>query len=348
MNFQQLRYVRAAVLHNFNLTEVGTRLCTSQSGVSKQIRDLETELGIDIFVRRGKRLVGLTNAGAHAADVIERILQKTENLKCLSAQFLAQDEGRLTIAATHNQASYVLPSVLARFTRKFPSVKVELRQGIPRYVADMLLSGEADIGIATEGLDDFGDLLTVNCFDWDHVVIVPEGHPLSQLFAPTLEDISAYPLITYSQDFSGGPAVLGKFEQAGIVPDIRLTAMDADVIKTYVRLGMGVGIVAQMSMANGGSDGLIVLPQPERLFPHSSTKAAVLKGSLLRNFAYDLIDLLAPHADRAALMAGKPSARGGMAVANFTDRLDLHFDWSRVGSNAALHASYDDLSALVP
>jgi len=331
MNFQQLRYVRSAVHNDLNLTEVANQLFTSQSGVSKQIRDLEAELGIDIFVRRGKRLVGLTKAGSHASDVIERILTETENLKRLSAQFVAEDKGRLTIAATHNQASYVLPPVLVRFSQAFPDVEVEIRQGTPRYVSDMLLRGEADLGIATEALDDVPDLLTLTCFEWDHVVVVPEGHELAALAEPTLADIAAFPLITYSRDFSGGSVVLDAFEQAGLCPDIRLTAMDADVIKTYVRLGMGVGVVAQMAMVNGKGGGLTVLPQSHRLFPHSSTKVALLKGSLLRNFAYSLIDMLAPHVPRNVLTGAKPMPALPEGLASFDKREDLHFDWRGTG-----------------
>ncbi len=333
MNFQQLRYVRAAVHNDLNLTEVANQLFTSQSGVSKQIRDLEAELGIDIFVRRGKRLVGLTKAGSHAAEVIERIIHEAENLKRLSAQFVAEDKGRLTIAATHNQASYVLPPVLVHLSRAFPDVEVEIRQGTPRYVSDMLLRGEADLGIATEALDEVSDLATFPCFDWDHVVIVPEDHALARLPAPSLADIAAYPLITYSRDFSGGSVVVDAFDKAGLSPDLRLTAMDADVIKTYVRLGMGVGVVAQMAMVNGPADGLAVVPQSSRLFPHSSTKVALLKGSLLRNFAYSLVEMLAPHIPRKVLTGARPMPPLTEGLASFAQRPDLHFNW-----NAALHA----------
>jgi len=335
MNFQQLRYVRTAIHNDLNLTEVANQLCTSQSGVSKQIRDLEAELRIDIFVRRGKRLVGLTKAGVHAADVIERILHETDNLKRLSAQFVAEDKGRLTIAATHNQASYVLPPVLVHFTQRFPEVEVEIRQGTPRFVTDMLLRGEADLGVATEALDDVGDLLTIPCFDWDHVVIVPEGHDLARHPNPTLADLAAFPLITYSRDFSGGSLVIDAFTDAGLSPDIRLSAMDADVIKTYVRLGMGIGIVSQMAIVNGKSDGLEVLPHSSALFPHSSTKLAMLKGSLLRNYAYSLAEMLAPHVDHAVLTGAKPyrPAKGEAPPVHFVDRIDLHFDWT--GTHAA-------------
>ena len=324
MNFQQLRYVAAAAHHDLNLTEVANQLFISQSAVSKQIRELEAELGIDIFVRRGKRLVGLTEAGIHASAVIEGILKGSDNLKRLSAQFAAEDQGRLTIATTHNQASYVLPSVLLRFTQDFPKVVVEIRQGTPQYVADMLLRREADVGIATEALDDVSGLVTVPAFDWSHVVIVPEWHDLANLPEPTLSDIAAYPLITYSRDVTGGSAVHDAFEQADLYPDLRLTAMDADVIKTYVRLGMGVGVVAEMAAANGEMDGLVALAGSHRLFPSSSTKVALLKGSLLRNFAYNLVEALAPQIPRAGLTGARPIIPPQQPLATFAQRTDLH------------------------
>ena len=248
MNFQQLRYVRSAVQNGLNLTKVANELFTSQSGVSKQIRELETELRIEIFVRRGKRLVGLTPAGESAARVIEQLLQEAENLKRLSDQFAAADKGRLIIAATHNQANYVLPQILFRFGDLFPEVEIELRQGSPQFVVDALLKGEADIGVATEAVDGHPHLQTFPCFTWEHVAIAPRGHPLLELASPTLADIAQYPIVTYNAEFSGGSQVQDAFERAGLEADFRLRAMDADVIKTYVRLGAGIGIIAQMAI----------------------------------------------------------------------------------------------------
>lgn len=305
MNFQQLRYVRAAIQNNLNLTEVANQLATSQSGVSKQIKELETELRIDIFVRRGKRLVGLTKAGQNAAQVIERLLHQADNLKRISEQFAQQNKGRLIIAATHNQANYVLPSILVRFSQLFPDVEIELRQGTPKYVVDMLVRGEADIGIATEAVDDFPELQTYPCFTWEHVAIVPPDHPLMRLEKPSLTDVARYPIITYNPEFSGRSQINRAFEEAGLDFDIRLTAMDADVIKTYVRLGMGVGIVAQMAVTNGSTEALAVIEGSHRFFSASITKIAILKGSLLRNYAYRLIEMLAPHLDAAVLSGAK-------------------------------------------
>jgi DNA-binding transcriptional LysR family regulator len=327
MNFQQLKYVRAAVQNKLNLTKVANELFTSQSGVSKQIKELEAELKFEIFIRRGKRLVGLTEAGENAARVIDRLLQESDNLKKVSQQFAQADKGRLIVAATHNQATYVLPPVLLRFTQQFPDVEVELRQGSPSEVVEMLTRGDADIGVATEAVDGRPELLTIPCFTWNHVVIVPPDHALARIAEPSLVEIAQYPIVTYSAGFSGGAQVANAFEQAGLEPDIRLTATDADVIKTYVRLGMGVGILAQMAIENGPANDLVTLPHAHRFFNPSSTKIAVQRGALLRNYAYRLIQLLAPHVDIAVLSGAKtssPSARSEQML-TFADRADLQF-----------------------
>jgi LysR family transcriptional regulator, cys regulon transcriptional activator len=327
MNLQQLKYVRAAVQNDLNLTKVAQELYTSQSGVSKQIKELEAELKFEIFMRRGKRLVGLTKAGQSAAEVIDRLLQEADNLKRLSQQFAQADSGRLVIAATHNQANYVLPAVLVRFGEQFPDVDVELRQGSPSYVVDMLVRGEADIGIATEAVDGHPELQTIPCFSWKHVVIVPPGHELCHVVDLTLEQLARYPIITYSPDVTGGSGIVETFERAELEPDIRLAAMDADVIKTYVQLGMGVGIIAQMAADNGSRNGLVTLPGSSRLFGPHSTKIATQRGNLLRNYTYRLIEMLAPHADVGALRKGKPASPSKMPekISSFEERPDLKF-----------------------
>lgn len=322
VNFQQLRYIRAAVEHNFNLTEVAERLFTSQSGVSKQIKELEAELKTDIFVRRGKRLTGLTKAGEDVAPVIERLLNEAENLKRLSERFAQDHRGRLVVAATHNQASYVLPPLLARFSRRYPDVEVELRQGTPRYVTDLLLKGEADIGLATEAVDDYPELQTFACFTWDHVVIVPTGHPLAADPAPTLADIAGHPIVTYTPGFSGRSQIDEAFAAAGLAVDVRMTAMDAEAIKTYVRLGLGVGIIAQMALHNGVADGLVAIGGASRFFRPNTTKVAILKGMLLRNYAYSLIEMCAPQTATVP-SRGKPSAAPCPPL-RFSERADLH------------------------
>ncbi len=329
MNFQQLRYVRAAVKNELNLTKVANELFTSQSGVSKQIRELETELRFDIFVRRGKRLVGLTPAGESAARVVDRLLQEAENLKRLSDQFAQADEGRLIIAATHNQVNYVLPRLLIRFAELFPKVEVELLQGSPAYVADALARGAADIGVATEAVDGNPHLETHACFTWRHVAIAPDTHPLFDIAAPTLADIARYPVITYNAEFSGGSRIIDTFERAGLEVDLRLRAMDADVIKTYVRLGAGVGIVAEMAVGDSSLDGLRVVPGSELLFGSSTTKIALQKGTLLRNYAYEFIAMLAPHLDPQVLSGNARVPRAAIThrgIVGFRDRHDIHVD----------------------
>jgi len=323
MNFQQLRYIRAAVQNDFNLTKVANELFTSQSGVSKQIKELEAELRIEIFVRRGKRLMGLTEAGHSAAQVIDRLLQETENLKRLSDQFAQADRGRLVIATTHNQANYVLPQVLIRFSEEFPQVEVELRQANPGAVVEMLQRGEADIGIATEAIDGQPGLRTFPCFTWEHLAIVPHGHPLEALEEPTLADLAAWPIITYTPEFTGRSNIDAAFEQAGLHPDIRLAAVDADVIKTYVKLGMGVGIVAEMAVANGGAGEFATVKGSNRFFARSSTKIAIPEGALQRNYSHRLILLLAPHLDERTLKGSSSDLKGEEPLRSFAERLDL-------------------------
>lgn len=294
MNFQQLRFVREAVRNNLNLTEVAAVLYTSQSGVSKQIKDLEDELGIELFVRSGKRLTAVTRAGDGAVQIVGRILQETENLRRYASQYAGVDSGRLVIAATHTQARYTLPKVVEEFNRAFPKVTLELHQGTPRQIAAMIGDGEADIGIATEALSQTPDVHAYPCFTWSHRVVVPAGHPLLERATVTLADIAAYPLVTYNEQFTGRKCVDAAFSQAGLVPDLRLTAMDADVIKTYVRRGLGVGIVAEMALEDIGRDGLVVVDTQGELFGSCTTMLAVRDGVFLPSFAYRFIEMFAP------------------------------------------------------
>ncbi len=301
MNFQQLRYVREAVRNDLNLTEASLTLNTSQSGVSKQIRELEIELGIEIFVRKGKRLTGLTRAGEGAVTLIERVLVEAENLKRLASEFSGEDRGRLVIATTHNQARYVLPDVVMKFAQEFPNVQLELRQVTPKQAAGSVLRGEADIAIATEALDQFADLLIFPCFSWRHIAITPRGHALAKIENPTLADIARFPIITYSSEFSGRSQVDAAFRAHALEPDIRLTAMDADVIKLYVERGVGVGIVSEMAVESVCSDDLVIVPNSRSLFSSSVTKVAFQRGALLHAFAYRFVEILAPHLASAHL-----------------------------------------------
>ncbi|SFB84261.1 LysR family transcriptional regulator, cys regulon transcriptional activator [Polaromonas sp. OV174] len=313
MNFQQLRSVREAVRCNFNLTDVAQALHTSQPGVSRQIRELEEELGIELFVRAGKRLTGLTEPGAHVLPIVERLLLESRNLKKAGQEFMAQQNGRLSIAATHSQARYALPPAVQEFRSQFPQVKLHLHQGSPKQVADMLLSGEVDVGIATEALNDYPELVTLPCYRWTHSVIVPPGHPL--LDGPlTLENLARYPLITYDNGFTGRSHIDEAFSQRRLAPNIVLTAMDADVIKTYVQLGMGVGIVASIAYEAERDTALCAL-DAGALFGINLTKLALRRGGYLRGYVYAFITSFAPTLNRASIEKALSDAPDAQAVA---------------------------------
>ncbi|NDY90874.1 CysB family HTH-type transcriptional regulator [Ideonella livida] len=299
MNFQQLRAVREAVRRDFNLTEVALALHTSQPGVSRQIRELEEELGLELFIRSGKRLTGLTAGGQRVVPWVERLLLDAENLHRAGQDFLHGDSGTLSIAATHSQARYALPSAVHDFRTTHPQVQFQLHQGSPVQVAQMLLSGEADIGIASHELAEHPDLVALPCYRWTHSVVVPPGHAL--LNAPlTLERLAAHPLITYEQGYTGRSSIDTAFRRAGLHPQVTLTAMDADVIKTYVGLGLGVGLIAAIAFDEARDAPLQAL-DARQLFPINTTSVAVRRGGLLRAFGYDFIQTFAPHLDRAAV-----------------------------------------------
>ncbi|WP_313032705.1 CysB family HTH-type transcriptional regulator [Massilia alkalitolerans] len=293
MNFQQLRSVREAARRDFNLTEVANALFTSQPGVSRQIRELEEELGVVIFERNGKRLTGLTPPGKGILKIVERLLVEAENLQQASAEFAAQDSGTLTVAVTHTQARYALPQVVQSFRNAFPGVRIALQQSAPEHIAEWVLSGKADIGIATEGLSAFLDLVSFPCYRWSHLVVAPEGHPIFTSSQPLrLEDLAEHPLITYDVGFTGRSHIDAAFVEAGLAPDIVLTAMDSDVIKQYVSLGMGVGIVASMAFDHGRDKGMRAI-EASHLFAPNVTRLAVRKGSYLRAYAYHFIERFA-------------------------------------------------------
>ena len=309
MNFQQLRSVRETVRCHFNLTDVASALHTSQPGVSRQIRELEEELGIELFVRAGKRLTGLTAPGAHVMPIVERLLLECGNLKKAGQDYMAQQDGLLSIAATHSQARYALPSAVQEFRAQFPNVKLHLHQGSPRQVADMLMSGEVDVGIATEALNDYPELVALPCYRWTHSVIVPPGHPLLDL-PLTLESLAQFALITYDTGFTGRMHIDEAFTQRHLAPNIVLTAMDADVIKTYVELGMGVGIVASIAYEAERDTALRALDAGS-LFGINLTKLAVRRGSYLRSYVYAFIESFAPTLKRAIVeqtLSGAPSS----------------------------------------
>lgn len=301
MNFQQLRIVRETVRRNFNLTEVGNALFTSQSGVSKHIKDLEDELGVELFVRKGKRLLGLTEPGKELVVMVERMLRDATNIKQLAQQYSNRDEGRLTVATTHTQARYALPRVVAAFKQAYPKVHLKLHQGSPDEIVQMLLDGEADIGVATEALADVAELASFPYYSWHHAVLVPAGHPLEDVRPLTLEAIAAYPVITYHEGFTGRARIDKAFADAGLAPDIVMSALDADVIKAYVELGLGVGVVASIAYQPGRDDGVRQLETP-RLFPENTARIAVRRGHYLRGFAYRFIEMCAPALTEARVL----------------------------------------------
>ena len=296
MNFQQLRIVRETVRQDFNLTTVANTLFTSQPGVSKHIKDLEDELGIEIFVRRGKRLLGLTEPGKELLTVVERILLDTQNARSIADHFSSRDTGNLVIATTHTQARYALPDVIKRFKREYPKVHLVLRQGSPREIAELLTAGDADIAIATEWLSSVPDVVAFPYYTWHHALIVPQGHPLTTLTplsTITLADIAAYPIITYHEGFTGRTNIDHGFADAGLSPDIVLSAIDADVIKTYVDVGLGIGIVASMAYHPERDSSLVRLEVPH-LFKANTTRLALRRGVYLRSYAYAFIQALVP------------------------------------------------------
>ncbi|MEK7438677.1 MAG: CysB family HTH-type transcriptional regulator [Pseudomonadota bacterium] len=297
MNFQQLRYVRETVRRGLNLTEAANALHTSQPGVSKQIRELEKELGFDIFVRRGKRVTALTEPGKAVLVIVERVLQEAENLKRAARDFSDQDAGALTIATTHTQARYALPRVVGEFKRRYPRVHLTLQQGNPLQLAEMVQAGAADIAIATEALDDFPGLLALPGYTWNHCAVVPPRHALLKAGRLRLEALAQYPIVTYDAAFAGRTHIDAAFAARGIAVDVVLSAIDADVIKTYVELGLGVGIIAAMAF-DAKRDLKLRAIECAHLFHSNTTRVAVKRGSLLRGYAYDFIELFAPALNR--------------------------------------------------
>ncbi|KAA8735624.1 CysB family HTH-type transcriptional regulator [Acinetobacter qingfengensis] len=295
MNFQQLRIIRETVRQNYNLTEASAVLFTSQSGVSKHIKDLEDELGVQLFIRKGKRILGMTEPGYALHKIVERMLVDADNIKRLADDFNDIDEGTLTIATTHTQARYVLPPIINKFKRLFPKVNLVLQQANPSEISELLLRGEADIGIATELLQSEEFIVSVPYYQWKHSIITPNQHPLASLTNIQLQDLQKYPLITYHEGFTGRAKIDKAFKDANIDVDIVMTALDSDVIKTYIELGLGIGIVN--SLAYDPKRDIHLSKIDTDLFGENTTWIAVRKGFLLRGFGYDFISLCYPDAD---------------------------------------------------
>ena len=292
MNLHQFRFVQEAARRNLNLTETAKALHTSQPGVSKAIIELEEELGVDIFARHGKRLKRVTEPGEHVLRSIELIMREVGNLRRIGEQYSAQDSGTLSIATTHTQARYVLPQPVAKLREAFPKVNVSLHQGSPEQVARMLIDEVAEIGIATESLTHYDELVTLPCYEWQHMLVMPRDHPLARKEDVTLEDLASEPLITYHPSFTGRTKIDMAFAARHLHPRIALEAIDSDVIKTYVRLGLGVGIVAEMALKDDGTNSdLLALPAGQ-LFGTNVARVAFKRSVYLRNFVYKFAELV--------------------------------------------------------
>ncbi len=308
MKLQQLRYIWEVKRHNLNVSATAQSLYTSQPGISKQIRLLEDELGVEIFARSGKHLTRVTPAGEPIVELAGQVLRLTENIKGVAQEHSDERRGSLAIATTHTQARYALPPIIAEFTRKYPDVALHMQQGTPKQIAQMVSEGQADFAIATESLELFTDLVLLPCYRWNRCVLVPRGHPLARLDgALTLEALAEYALVTYVFGFTGRSQLDDAFRAQGLTPNVVLTAADADVIKTYVRLGMGVGIVADMAVDQTLDDDLVAL-NADHLFASSTTKIGIRRGTFMRGYMYDFLVRFAPHLTRdlvdAALSAG--------------------------------------------
>ena len=302
MNLHQFRFVQEAVRRGLNLTETAKALHTSQPGVSKAILELEEELGIDVFARHGKRLRRITEPGEQVLKAIEIILREVGNLKRIGDEFSKQDAGHLSIATTHTQARYVLPEPVALLMRRFPKVKVALHQGNPEQVAQMLIEERADIGLATESLAGFDELVTLPCYTWQHMMVVPAAHPLAAVERPTLEQLAAVPLVSYHPSFTGRARIDAAFARARLTPEVVLEAIDSDVIKTYVRSGLGVGIVAEMATRDDAVGGDLVSRPVGHLFGDNVSRVAFKRGAYLRSFVYTFAELLSERLTRALIL----------------------------------------------
>jgi LysR family cys regulon transcriptional activator len=309
MNLQQLRFVREAVRQNFNLTEAAKALFTSQPGVSKAIIELEEELGVEIFRRHGKRIRGLTEPGRVILRSIETVMQEVDSLRRIGKEFAAQDSGSLTIATTHTLARYYLPRILPGFMQRFPKVRLSLLQGSPKQIVEMLLRDQADIAVATEAVEENDGLVTLPCYQWEHYLVVQPSHPLAKSRMITLEEIAQYPIITYDSAFTGRAKIDQAFALRGLKPDILLEAIDADVIKTYVELGMGVGIIAGMAFDTERDKNLQPIPVGH-LFGTSVSRLLIKRNMYLRSYVYAFTELLSPALNRKMIEKAM-SADGG-------------------------------------
>jgi LysR family cys regulon transcriptional activator len=301
MNLHQFRFVQEAVRRDLNLTDTAKALFTSQPGISKAILELEAELGIDIFARHGKRLRRVTEPGVQVLKAIEVIMREVGNLKRIGEEYSQQDAGTLSIATTHSQARYFLPGPVAQLRKRFPKVNISLHQGSPDQVARMVIDEVADVGLATEALSGYDELFTLPCYEWHHAVVMPVNHPLAQVERISLEDLAVLPLVSYHPSFSGRSRVDAAFATRSLKPDIVLEAIDADVIKTYVRIGLGVGIVSELAVRDDPAGGDLVSRPVGHLFGQNVTRIAFKRGAYLRNFVYAFAEMMSDRLSRALI-----------------------------------------------
>jgi LysR family cys regulon transcriptional activator len=300
MKLQQLRYLTEVVRRGLNVSDAAEALHTSQPGVSKQIRALEDELGIQVFARHGKRLVSVTEPGKAVLAIAERILSEAQNLRRAGEEFANDQLGTLTIAATHTQARYALPRAVAAFKRRYPKVKLVIHQGNPTQICEQVLTGEADLCVATEAIALYPELVSLPVYQWNRCVVVPPRHPLLKSAPLTLEKLTQYPIVTYDFAFANRSLVQKAFENRGLEPNVVLTALDSDVIKTYVELGLGVGILAKMAF-DPKRDRELRAIDASHLFESSTTRLGIKRNAYLRRYAYEFIELFAPHLPRTSV-----------------------------------------------
>jgi len=298
MNLHQFRFVQEAARRNLNLTEAAKALHTSQPGVSKAIIELEEELGVEIFARHGKRLRRITEPGQHVLRSIELIMREVGNLRRIGEQYSAQDNGTLSIATTHTQARYVLPQPVAQLRQAYPKVNISLHQGSPEQVARMLIDEVAEIGVATESLAEHAGLVTLPCYEWQHMLVVPAAHALASKPRITLEDLAELPIVTYHPSFTGRTRIDQAFAIRRLAPRIALEAIDSDVIKTYVQLGLGVGIVAEMAVRDLAADSPLAARPLGHLFGQNVARVAFKRGAYLRNFVLQFAEMLSGRLSR--------------------------------------------------
>lgn len=300
MKLQQLVYIREVARRGLNVSAAADALHTAQPGVSSQVRLLEDELNVQIFERNGKRLVGITEPGKEILEIVERVLQEVDNIKKVSGEYSDEASGRLVVATTHTQARYALPPVVKRFKEKYPEVRLELQQGSPSHAAELAAKGQVDVAIATEAIADFPDLMMLPCYEWNRCIVCPPDHPLLDVQPLTLAALVQYPIVTYDFAMTGRTKINKAFDEAGLEPNVVLTAIDSDVIKTYVELGLGVGVLAKMAFDPERDTNLRAI-DASHLFEPSTTRIGIRRGAFLRRYVYEFIEMFAPHLTRVAI-----------------------------------------------